>query len=412
MRKIFIVALEEIKFYLRSWSFYISTIALPLIFVTASLFPQVSTWFEDSALSSVETVLSEEATTITTQVGFVDYAGVVEFIHDDQQGYLIPFTSEYLASVAVDSGKIESYYVIPESYMNNGDVIQYTKVSQLYSDTDGAIKALLWQNVRHSLNNPDLVNRLLSPVTLIRDGPPPRQYGFIPVDVDLSRLASGGLLIFLFYMTINVGGNLLLRSLQREVRAYVLEMLITTVAPAQLIGGKLLGLSILTFTQVSITLLAQVIFYSNFGDATTLTLPSMSVAVTSLVYFALGYLGYAGIAMSIAAIFPTQHENSSLLLLVQILFMFILTSVIFVIMDADGLITIVLTLFPLSAPLLMPFRLMLTSVPFWQLLVGFAGLIAWAVFWVSLSVRLFRAYSLLTGQTPNLHVLYKTLIRG
>ncbi|NJN95482.1 MAG: hypothetical protein HC875_15910 [Anaerolineales bacterium] len=61
---------------------------------------------------------------------------------------------------------------------------------------------------------------------------------------------------------LNISGILLLRALQRETRARVLEVLIVSASPAQLIGGKIAGLATLAQAQVGLALLAGELVYS------------------------------------------------------------------------------------------------------------------------------------------------------
>jgi ABC-2 type transport system permease protein len=70
-----------------------------------------------------------------------------------------------------------------------------------------------------------------------------------------------------------------------------------------------------------------------------------------------------------------------------------------------------LTTLPVFAPLLMPFRALITAVPVWQIVVSLLVQLIWAAFLIWLAARLFRVYSLLTGRTPKLRAVWTAVVR-
>jgi ABC-2 type transport system permease protein len=71
-----------------------------------------------------------------------------------------------------------------------------------------------------------------------------------------------------------------------------------------------------------------------------------------------------------------------------------------------------LTTLPIFAPLLMPFRVLITAVPPWQIILSLLVQLAWAGLLIWVATRLFRVYSLLTGRTPMLRALWTAVVRG
>ncbi len=396
MPKLLLIVREEIRYHLRQGAFYLAVLVMPLVFAAVGAFPRLQSLASETPLASVETVFTESET-ITVPTGYVDHAGLISQVPEAQADKFYPFTDEASAAAALQGGEIESYYVIEADYIQNGGVVQYSAKPQLLAETDTAVRKLLREMLLQSLGQPELAARLAQPVVLVRPGPPPPVFRFIPADLDLGQLASAGLVAGLFAYVINVGGNLLVRALQREQRARVLEMLVVSTTPAQFIGGKLLGLTLLSLVQVGVTLLAGVLVYGQNPDGSGPSALPLNALLLSLPYLLLGYLAYSGALIGIAAIWPTFQESGPLLAMLRLLVLSPLIGVLFILPHIDGPISIVLTLLPMTSPLLMPFRLLLGTVPLWQWTLGGLFLTVWTAFWIWLSIRLFRIYGLLTG---------------
>jgi ABC-2 type transport system permease protein len=360
-------------------------------------------------LPNIETVFDLASEELKTPVGYVDEAGLIKMTPASGGDNFHSFADETAASEALRQGKIESYYIIAADYLRSGQVVQYTYNPQLLAETDGAVRALLRLNLIHSLDDPELAARLEKPVQLVRYGPARPVARFIPADLNLRKLVSAGLVVGLFVYVINVGGNLLLRALQREVRARVLEVMVVSTTPEQFIGGKLLGLTSLTLAQAGLALAAGAVVYGQNPDGSGPAALPLTALALSLPYLVCGFLAYCGGIMGVAALWPNFRESGLLLASLRLLSLTPLIGGLFILPDMDGVISIGLTLFPATSYLLMPFRLLLTEVPMWQWSVGLCLLVAWTVLWVWLSMRLFRAHGLLTGRSGSPRLFWQAL---
>jgi ABC-type Na+ efflux pump permease subunit len=398
MTKFLHIAWQEMGYHLRQWTFYFTAIGMPLIFAAIGAWPQVQAATQETPLARVETIFNP-ANTLTASVGYVDHAGIIESVLPAEAAHLRAFVGEAEAAAALRRGEIESYYVIAANYVQSGQVTQYSPAPQLLAESDGAMQRLLRDNLLRQLDNPTLAARLTAPVKLIRHGPPPPAFSFIPTDLDTGRLISAGLVLLLFAYLLNVGGILLLRAFQREARARVLEVLVVSTTPAQLVGGKIAGLATLALGQAGVTLLVVVLVYGQNPDGSgPAALPGMALAL-SLPYLLLGYLAFCGAMMTVAAIWPNLPESTSLLAVARLVALSPVIGVLFILPHPTGSPAMWLSLCPLTSPLLMPFRLLLGPVPLGQWGIGLVGLLLWAAFCVWLSTRLFRAHGLLTGRT-------------
>jgi len=409
MAKLLVVAREEILYHLRQWTFYLTILLMPLVFAAIGALPRLQNVAQETPLPEVETILNVPSAELESTVGVVDRAGIIHNFPEAGRGEFKPFATEAQAAEALRQGQIESYYLIAADYLESGQVVQFSHTPQLLAETDGAIRALLRDNLLASFNNPALAARLEHPVKLVRQGPPRAPIRFIPTNLDLSRLVSAGLVVALFVYVINLGGNLLLRALQREVRARVLEVMVVSTTPGQFIGGKLLGLTSLTLGQAGITLLAGVLVYGQNPDGSGPSALPVATLLLSLPYLVLGFLAYCGGIMAFAALWPDFRESGALLGAIRLLTLSPLIGGLFILPRADGPISVALTLLPVTSHLLMPFRMLITPVPGWQWLLGLTLLTGWTALWLWLSTRLFRAHGLLTGRSVAARVVWQAL---
>lgn len=410
MTKFLHVAWQEMAYHLKQWTFYFTAIGMPLIFALIGAWPQVQSATQETPLAKVETIFNEPET-LSASVGYVDQAGLIEIVPPEEADHLHAFTSEADAAAALQAGEIESYYIIPADYVESGQVTQYSPAPQLLTPSDGTIQRLLRDNLLHRLDNPTLAARLTAPVNLTRRGPPPPAFSFIPEGLETGKLMSAGLVLLLFAYMLNAGGILILRAFQREVRARVLEVLVVSTTPAQLVGGKIAGLATLALGQAGVTLLVIILVYGQNPDRSgPAALPGSALAL-SLPYLLLGYLAYCGVMMAVAATWPNLPESASLLAIARLVALSPVIGVLFILPNPSGAPALWLTLCPLTSPLLMPFRLLLGPVPLIHWGMGIFSLLIWALFCIWLSMRLFRVHGLLTGRTVTPQAVW-AILRG
>lgn len=406
MYKFWQVALEEMRYHVTQVSYVVSLLLTVGVFAGLGALPQLQTAVADSPLGDVETVLSVEES-LTMATGYVDEAGFVTVLSAEEAAFFIAYADEAVATAALEAGEIESYYVIPAGYVERGEVRQVSLNPQLIVGADGVVQGILQANLLAGVEDGRVAQRLAEPFVPVRSGLPPPTFDFIPAGLDTSQLAIAGLIAGLFTYLLNTSGMLLLRALRRESEARVLEMIVASVTPRQLLGGKLFGLTILVMGEASLALfIARLVGGSESGGLTGL--PTATLLIV-LPYLLLGYLAYSGGMLCIAAVWPTMAESLQLQFFVRLLTILPLMGVIFILPDANGPISQGLTLFPLTAPLLMPFRSLITTVPPLEVGLGLAILLGWAWFLIGLSFRLFRAQGLLSGRVPTPHAVWRAM---
>jgi ABC-2 type transport system permease protein len=125
----------------------------------------------------------------------------------------------------------------------------------------------------------------------------------------------------------------------------------------------------------------------------------LSIVAWAAVYFILGYVVYASLLGGVGALAGPNRMGSSSAdfvviwpLIVPIFFMM------FLIQNPNGMLAVVLSLFPLTAPVAMVTRLAAASIPPWQPILAAGLMAATAVLVMRAVARMFRAHTLLSGQ--------------
>ena len=210
--------------------------------------------------------------------------------------------------------------------------------------------------------------------------------------------------MFIFFFVITTSGGFLLSSVTREKESRTAETLLTSLEPRQLMVGKVLGLGTVALLQMAIWL-GGAIFALDKSNQLFSTLSNFSLppgfVIWAFLFFIMGYFLYASILGSIGVLAPNAREGSQftfvaiLPLLVPLWFNYTFTE------SPDGVLAIILSLFPLTAPSSMMTRLAMVNVPTWQILLSLAGLTVTAYLFVLFAAKLFRADNLLSNEGLN-----------
>lgn len=191
-----------------------------------------------------------------------------------------------------------------------------------------------------------------------------------------ARLSMALVVVALLYLALLLYGSLVAAGVVEEKSSRVVEFLLPAVRPGQLLAGKVVGLGFVGLVQ----LLAVGVVGLVAGWLLDV-LPSFGSAVAALtwglVWYVLGFLLYATVFATIGALVSRQEDVQSVLMPVTVVLVvaFVLG---FAVLSRNptGTTTTVLSVVPLFSPILMPGRLALGGVPFWQVLLALALTVA------------------------------------
>jgi ABC-2 type transport system permease protein len=208
-------------------------------------------------------------------------------------------------------------------------------------------------------------------------------------------------------------GSYLLMSLAEEKSHRVVEILLSALRPRDLLAGKLLGLGALTLVQYLIWGALGVVGTTLLGRGPTDLLGAIrleGVEVFLILAFALGgYILYAGLMAGIGAMAPDLEGGRTWVFVITLPMMLPIYLWPAIVESPGGMLATALSLIPFSSPVAMLMRMMSAMVPAWQIAFSLLLLMGTAVGLVALMARLFRAQTLLSGESLSLRRLVAAL---
>lgn len=412
MRNIWLVIKHEVVTTLKRPSFWVMTFLMPALLLGLQIYSAIQD--SDLDLGSADADKTEEtSTTDMPVIGLVDEAGIIaEMPVDFPPDLFLPYTDEATARAALEADEIEQYVHISADYVATGDVTVYDKDFRILASGENMGAAF------HSANEwmlAYLINLNLTGdaqlVSVLRDPVPAanaeRHIVNPPVETDESVRALGEIVArvmpYMFYFILLVGSSYLLRSVAAEKENRTVEVLLLSLHPRQLMMGKILGLSAVTLVQLGIWLGGGMLILNRGAallDVSGFTFPPGFI-VWAILFLALGFLLFASVMAAAGAIAPTAREGNQVTwLLIIPLMPTLMFSQLFV-EEPNHPLTLVLSLFPFSAPSAMLTRLAVGEVPLWQIIVSLAGLALTTYLMVVLAGRFFRAGNLLSDAPFN-----------
>lgn len=180
-----------------------------------------------------------------------------------------------------------------------------------------------------------------------------------------------------------------------------MEMIITSLRPSQLVAGKLMGITMLSLTQIAIWAIggitAVVLLLAGNVELGSLSLPWNALFWAAMLAVP-GYFLYAVIAAGIGIVAGDTQQAQQLAGFLGFFGMVPLWFTGLIVEAPNSPVAIGLSLFPLTAPMVTLFRMALTEVPLWQLIASFAILLLSLLAGIWVVARIFRAAMLLYGQ--------------
>ncbi|RXP63539.1 ABC transporter permease [Lutibacter sp. HS1-25] len=258
------------------------------------------------------------------------------------------------------------------------------------------------------------------------------------------RMLVGGAFGYLIFMFIIIYGTSVMRSVIEEKTSRIIEVIISSVKPFQLMLGKILGNALAGILQfviwaISLLLLWSVITFvfgqepasssaaigslnpemaqhvegSSISDIQTIlaeisNLPLFTMIFSFIFYFLGGYLIYSSIYAAIGAAVDSETDTQQFMMPVLMPLIIAIYVGFSVIENPHGPIAIGFSLFPLTSPIVMLMRIPF-GVPWWQIIVSMFLLIVTFLAIVWFAAKIYRVGILMYGKKPSYKELYKWL---
>ena len=255
------------------------------------------------------------------------------------------------------------------------------------------------------------------------------------------KIAIGGAFGYLIMMFIIIYGNMVMRSVIEEKTNRIVEIIISSVKPFQLMMGKIIGTSFAGILQffiwaiigLALMTFASVFFGVNIGPTATLppevlhtaqqelagtaqmyikelwNLPIGTLLFSFIIYFIGGYFLYSSFYAAIGAAVDSETDSQQFLLpIIMPLILGVYIGFFTVMNNPHGTIATVFSMVPLTSPIVMLMRIPF-GVPWWQIAISVTLLFSTFFIVVWFASKIYRVGILMYGKKPSWKELYKWL---
>ena len=257
------------------------------------------------------------------------------------------------------------------------------------------------------------------------------------------KLVFGGAAGYLLFMFIIIYGNMIMRSVIEEKTSRIIEIIISSVKPIQLMLGKIIGTTLAGITQFGIwlvlgsllMLVASLIFDIDFSQVNTpqqelvaqamqspdeniniqlfisafFNMPLTNLIIAFVLFFVSGYLLYSSLYAAIGAAVDNETDTQQFMLpIIMPLILAVYVGGFTVIEDPHGTVATVFSFIPFTSPVVMLMRIPF-GVPLWQQGLSLLLLIGTFIFAVWFAAKIYRVGILMYGKKPTYKELFKWL---
>ena len=252
---------------------------------------------------------------------------------------------------------------------------------------------------------------------------------------NMMKIAIGGVAGYLIFMFIIIYGNMIMRSVIEEKTNRIVEIIISSVKPFQLMLGKIIGTSLAGLTQFAIWLviggvlfaLAPSLFQVDTPTATQAMVateshseisniitalyhfPFLETSGVFLLFFVGGYLLYSSLYAMVGAMVDNETDTQQFLMPILIpLMLAFYVGMFSVIEEPHGTISVVFSYIPLTSPVVMLMRIPF-GVAWWEVLISLLLLYITFFLVIKIASKIYRIGILMYGKKPTYKEVWKWL---
>ena len=239
-----------------------------------------------------------------------------------------------------------------------------------------------------------------------------------------ARLGLGYILVFVLYMFVIIYANSIMRSVLEEKTNRIVEVIVSSIKPYQLLLGKLVGVCSVCLTMFAVWVLFGVLLIMNiepllriFGIDSlpmqliqiieTVKASSTEILTYFFVYFVIGFFMYSTLYAVVGAICGSEEEAQqtgvplTMLIVVPFVLMFQLFRI------PDSTLSIILSHIPFFSPILMFMRINVLMPPLWEILLNILLMCVTVLLVTLISGKIYRVGILMYGKRPTFGQLWQ-----
>ena len=443
MSKISLIIEREYLSRVRKKSFIIMSILGPILIAALMVIPAWLATLED-----------DEAKIIAV----IDNTGLYSGQIEDTELLKFEFLSDHEEDNIRENFTESGYYaflVISDNLLNNKSAIRLYSDSQVTMDVKDHIERSLTQHLKDARLRsydisglPDIISELenidvdISTVKIGTDGTEKQSSAELTMIISMA-------FAFISYMFIFIYGSQVMRGVMEEKTSRIVEVIVSSVRPFQLMMGKIIGLAMVALTQILLWVVLTIlivtgiksVFFENSpmpdraqaqvemmqsieaGEETAQAVPGfnfdktmemvrslepMKTLLLFLFYFFGGYLLYSALFAAVGAAIDHESDQQQFMLPITIPIIIALYVAMITFRNPQSDIVFWFSIIPLTSPVVMMARIPF-QVPLWELLLSMTLLVAGFIFTTWLAGKIYRTGILMYGKKVDYKELWKWL---
>ena len=424
MNKIILIIKREFLTRVKKKTFIIGTILFPLLYL-GLIFG--TGYIADKTREDIDIALIDRSGLFTenliTTVNGTDTSNTLKLITANTEKIITGF----------DSLGYDGYVIIPENFnWRTGVESDNLSINTKKTYGIGALEPIekklnkIWAQIKKDSLGIDsakqnIINRVLA----------------VKVNNEKDKNANAGIATligyvagFLMYLILLLYGSQVMMGVTEEKTSRIAEVVVSSVKPFQLMIGKIIGIGMVALTQFLIWIVCIFLIYNvgkttgNGGDATSIvgqiqsvfTSVNVPLVLGSFIFYMLGgFFFYASLYAAIgSAINEDMREAQSLSFPITMLVIFSIFIMMTAVKDPNSPIAVWASIIPFSSPIVMMARIPFgvpNTVPWWQLGLSMALLIAGFMCTTWFAARIYRTGILMYGKKPSWKEMLKWAFR-
>ena len=346
----------------------------------------------------------------------------------------------------VQEGRYDIALFIPETQLNIPSSAVAYSMKQVPMNVESHIKEVMKNEIQvqkllASGINPDILESIktdvnLSVIRMDEEGGEKETFSKV-------QFILGMVLSILIYMFIMMFGGQVMQGVAEEKSSRIIEVIVSSVKPFQLMMGKVIGVSLVALTQFMMWVLLTGAIYLGFSAAVGISNPEAisagtvmtqeisssnimdnesiqnivniassidfgAIIIGFLVFFLLGYLLYATLFAAIGSIVDNNTDSQQFTLPVTVPLLIAFLSAIYIVENPDGSLALWMSMIPFTSPIVMMVRIPF-GVPIWQIVVSALLLLFTFIAMTWVAAKIYRTGILMYGKKLSYKEIFKWL---
>jgi ABC-2 type transport system permease protein len=430
MKKVWVIIKREYLIRVRTKAFLIGTIISPLLMLGLILLPaffatrgggtrHVTIVDQSNDATLFDAVKKRaEATTMTGDAGGSGRARFANTQYELSRLSLGP--GENIEEVKarlnneVKEDSDRAYVVLPAGVLDSAEPEYYAK-----NVSDPAIRgveqaistAVIERRLTRAGINPDQISGYMKSVNMrtIKVGPEGESE-----ESGVPTFIVAFIMLFFIYITILFYGIFVMRGVIEEKQSRIVEVVVSSVRPFQMMIGKIIGIGLVGLTQYAIWMLSAGLlsfFGAKLFASTGADLPKIpaSLLVYFIIYFLLGYFLYATLYAMVGAMVSSEEDAQQVQFPVTILIIIPMMVFSLVMNNPNSPTSVTLSMIPFFSPTLMMLRIAVDPPPWWQIGLSMLLMLLAILGAIWVAARIYRVGILMYGKRPSIAELGRWL---